>query len=848
MIQIRLLGGVGIEHGGQAVNGAAAVRHRMAMVALLACSPQRQLSRDKLMALLWPEADVDSGQNSVRVALHGLRRVLGVDAILSDGSAVRLNTERLRVDVIEFETALDEGRLEAAVALYRGPFLDGFHLSGATEFDRWMETQRTALRSKCESALRSLAVGATERGAHGPAAAWWRRAASLEPYDSAIALELIRALAEVGDVAGAVRYAQLHSRMLQEDLGVRAPAAILELESELREGRFAPVPSRATVGSPQREAHADPPRPAAVVDERASSHTDPRPLWRRRPLVSWSVVALLFCGGVAAVAPVGDLVRGFMPWSDTGDRPANRVLVLPFANQATDAAAELLGRIASDWITQSLQRSGLVQVIDPHHALLLNELASADSSGTFDTSQLRAVTAAARAGTVVWGSVSQRNGAFVINARVISAANGDVLRVLEPVVASTTDIGPWLERLGTRVAGALATVLDERVATIVSASSPPPTFEAYQEYVRGLDRFAPDGYPEAAAHFARALQLDSTFIVARFWQLHALENSGRIAARDSVIQALLPIRDSLGPVEKAGLEAFEAYRRGDWEGALRAARRAAQFAPQSNWQFMAGRLALDLGRPREALAELAELDPARGWLKSSSVYWGARGVAHHWLGEYAEELATARRAQRVSDAREPDAGRELAALAALGRLRELQAKLESEALAPGRSADRQALRYSFVAQELQAHGFISESRTFYDRCLEIQPENAFCMYGLGRYAEAFRVMKNERDVRSVPLLSVIAARLGRRGEVKLLLDSLNALQRQGLGPKIPDFLPYHRARIAAVLGDRQQAIVQLRAIAPSSARIVAANIHLNALDFASVLDDPFVARMLPPRR
>ncbi len=71
-------------------------------------------------------------------------------------------------DVADLQRALEREALEEAVTLYRGPFLDGFFLSEAPEFERWMETERADLAQGCKSALESLA----RRDAERDAAAW----------------------------------------------------------------------------------------------------------------------------------------------------------------------------------------------------------------------------------------------------------------------------------------------------------------------------------------------------------------------------------------------------------------------------------------------------------------------------------------------------------------------------------------------------------------------------------------------------------------------------------------------------------------------------------------------------
>jgi hypothetical protein len=41
---------------------------------------------------------------------------------------------------------VEQGHLEEAVALYRGPLLDGFHISRSVEFETWLDGERAALQ------------------------------------------------------------------------------------------------------------------------------------------------------------------------------------------------------------------------------------------------------------------------------------------------------------------------------------------------------------------------------------------------------------------------------------------------------------------------------------------------------------------------------------------------------------------------------------------------------------------------------------------------------------------------------------------------------------------------------
>src|SRR5207249_5468511 len=69
-----------IEADGAPPTGAAAQRKTLALLALLARHP-RGLSRDKVIAYLWPETDAEHGRSLLRQACYALRRDLKEDKI-----------------------------------------------------------------------------------------------------------------------------------------------------------------------------------------------------------------------------------------------------------------------------------------------------------------------------------------------------------------------------------------------------------------------------------------------------------------------------------------------------------------------------------------------------------------------------------------------------------------------------------------------------------------------------------------------------------------------------------------------------------------------------------------------
>ena len=236
MLRLLALGGAAVvdDASGEAPSAAASQRRTLALLSVLAVAGPVGISRDKLVALFWPEADSEHGRHSLTQALYSARRALRCDDLFVVNADVRLTDARITSDVRDLESALSSDP-ERAVTLYRGPFLDGFFLPNSAEFEQWCSMQRARIDAQIAVALEQLAVAASAKGNVRQAAEWWKRLASLSPLDSGIAVHLMEALIAAGDRAGALNYSTVHGALLRSELGLEPDPAVVALALTLRE-------------------------------------------------------------------------------------------------------------------------------------------------------------------------------------------------------------------------------------------------------------------------------------------------------------------------------------------------------------------------------------------------------------------------------------------------------------------------------------------------------------------------------------------------------------------------------------------------------------------------------------
>ena len=261
MIRLRTFGSVVVERDGTPLAGRHAQRRRLALLTILATARKAPVSRDRVLALLWPDRDDGRGRHALAQLLYELRRDMGGEFSNGGGEDLSLHPEQFSSDVGEFEAALEAHAFDRALALYTGPFLDGFYVSDAPEFERWRKKQRTRLASEYLRALERLATDAELQRDTAAAVEYRRRIAAADPLSARHAMALMHALARSGDRAGAIRHAKVHAALLRGELEEEPDPAVMLLAERLTQQPVEVTPTPASSSKPSTSGE-PPPRSA----------------------------------------------------------------------------------------------------------------------------------------------------------------------------------------------------------------------------------------------------------------------------------------------------------------------------------------------------------------------------------------------------------------------------------------------------------------------------------------------------------------------------------------------------------------------------------------------------------
>jgi eukaryotic-like serine/threonine-protein kinase len=350
MLFLKTFGGLSVDVDGASAAGAGRQRKTLALLALLSAAGDRGVSRDKLVAYLWPDSDEEHGRNLLKQACFALRRDLRApELFVGTLLELRLRPTTIASDIRDFERALDHGDPARAVALYTGPFLDGFYLSGAEEFERWVEEQRARLLLRTSEALAALAAHAEGTGDVRACVQWWRRLTALDPFSARAALGLMHALDAVGERAEAVEHGRRYEVFVRLELGAEPASEVASLMDQLRHRTSAGrrTPERAAGNKPAR-AEPGGERPVSTAPGREGS---PRAL----------TVALMVAVG-AGLATIGG-VAAFSLLRSRDRLDPNLVAVAPFDVLAPEV--ELWREGFVDVLARNLDGAGPLRTVAP---------------------------------------------------------------------------------------------------------------------------------------------------------------------------------------------------------------------------------------------------------------------------------------------------------------------------------------------------------------------------------------------------------------------------------------------------------------------------------------------------
>lgn len=247
-LSIQLLGPVHVQAGGVEVQVWPA-RKAMVLLACLADGPAgRVMAPERLIDLLWPDTLADA-RAALQATVSRLRRAFrssesGMpDPVDLERGGYRLSPAyRVRCDARTFEVLCEDASqlhaseqraesaalLEQAVALYRGPFLEGYA-------DDWVQTRRETLQGRYFDAVDLLGELREWQGNAAGAVRLFESVLEREPCRERSQIGLMRSLAASGRRDEALRRYDAFIRRLKKEMGLAPGPELLRMYESIKE-------------------------------------------------------------------------------------------------------------------------------------------------------------------------------------------------------------------------------------------------------------------------------------------------------------------------------------------------------------------------------------------------------------------------------------------------------------------------------------------------------------------------------------------------------------------------------------------------------------------------------------
>jgi len=233
------------------------------LLARLALSRSGSVSRDDLAEMLWPDDFLDSTRLRLRQELNRLRETLGgaAEIVEADRSWIKLDLEKVTIDAREFDrlanrSATTDQDVARALELYGSPLLP-------EQSEDWVQAQRQEYQSRYLSILIKHAESLLAAGKPQDAVASGLRAVRSDPYHEPARSVAMRALQQIGDVAGALRLYAEFEKALVKEFATKPSEALQILASSVRVTSDA-KPIEVSAAAPESSPSTEPSAPLPV--------------------------------------------------------------------------------------------------------------------------------------------------------------------------------------------------------------------------------------------------------------------------------------------------------------------------------------------------------------------------------------------------------------------------------------------------------------------------------------------------------------------------------------------------------------------------------------------------------
>lgn len=554
-LRLRTFGSVYLTREGQTLSGAAGQRRLLAILTVVAVAGDQGISRDKLLALLWSEGEPDKSRHALTQSLYHIKKALGIERVFAPGADLRIEAASMSSDVADFQRAVREQRLEDVVSLYAGPFLDGFYLTDAPEFDFWASNERARFARQHSDALLLLADRANEAGDVSLERRWLERLVDHDPLEAKAVSRLLACLVASGARGEALQRARIYETRMRDELDLPPDDAVVGVLTTLR--RTNPTPAYAVPAVADETSATEietlrnddaPVRSGTLPPfERSPLHISSNsnePQRRRRFGRYWAA-------GIATAAGIAIAVRGAASHlaNDHAVAQASTIAVAPFHVTFSDAATADIRDGLVELLTVRIADADAKSATDPTRVSQAWPKSSSRDA-VLSIEEASRVARGLDAGEVMIGAVDRAPPGIVVSVSLVDAVHERV-----KATASVQGSADSLSVLADRIVGEL--ILQESGERGTHLPTAPATTPlALKAFIAGRGAYRRADFYGAVRAFNQAITIDPKFTLAALGLAVSADRANAAEQHDRGLAVAWARRDELAPADRAYLIAF----------------------------------------------------------------------------------------------------------------------------------------------------------------------------------------------------------------------------------------------------------------------------------------------------
>lgn len=249
-VRLTLFGKPQILYDGNPLNIRA--KKAIALLAYLATTGKAH-SRERLATLLWPDSKEDVARTSLRQIIQALRETPLAAVMVTNRNSIALHAD-VTSDVQEFlalvkrseraqtpSTLEAVARMQAADSLYRGDFLEDFHVRSSMEWDDWQEFRRLEFQYQATDMVASLTHYYVQQGLADSGTKMAMRWLAMDPYNDEAHYLTMHLYMLNQHVESALEQYHFLVRLLEREQGRLPDAKLQQLYEQIRTGQYSPT-------------------------------------------------------------------------------------------------------------------------------------------------------------------------------------------------------------------------------------------------------------------------------------------------------------------------------------------------------------------------------------------------------------------------------------------------------------------------------------------------------------------------------------------------------------------------------------------------------------------------------